>query len=495
MIFNQYNMDFYLTSLLSMSFILCINEKTPKFILQATVFIGFINAFLLTPILQEQILFANILILLLIALEILYLIDILFFFLKEKSKKVDFQINLEKQIKKISKISIKTRENTKLKGDFLARITHELRTPLNGILGSAHLILQTPLTPEQKSYVNTISLLGRKLLFIIGEILDFSKIDSRKITLEEVKFQLSFAMENILELLAPIAQETHVELVLNIDPKAPHGLIGDVGRIQQILTLLIENALRLNTTGGTISLNVEVQKEDDDEKSPTKLLFSVRDTQTVIGKEEFYKMFHAFSQPQHTQKRLNDGIGLGPSIAKKLARMMGGDITVACSPQQGSTFSLSLSFPWEGTVWTMDKTHSPAALTGQQESALAGPLHILVAEDNVVNQKIMEFMLHKLGHTCDVVANGNEVLEALTRTNYDVILMDLEMPEMSGLEAHQRIMQKHPLKRPHVVAVSAHEAAQEWPLCKKAGMDDYLTKPVDLVSLQNALSHVAKKLI
>lgn len=537
------------------------------------------------------------------------------------------QEDMEKRNLELYQFSEKAKESVRIKGEFLANMSHELRTPLNGILGSATLLIGTKLDQVQRNYLETLRICGNNLLVIINEILDYSKIEANKLELEHIPFEINACIENVFELLAPAAAAQNTELIYSIDYNVPEQTIGDYTRVQQVLTHLVDNAIKFTKNGYTF---VKVTMENNTNNKDL-IKFEVQDTGSGISKRDLNKLFKSFSQIDDSSTRKYGGTGLGLSIAKRLTELMGGQIGVESEIGKGSNFKFSIltdtfndsnhdieknrdikekkmhilnkivfileknTIQLESLkncceLWSMetytantveeflnischeapnfviistddydysnlinqvsqkylnqkiiylallknsntyysDEKYLPQGFTTaiskpirysqlfesfidsinstqrgsgtnvkQEQQILANlfPLRILVAEDNVVNQKLVTNMLKKFGYLCDIVANGNEVLESLTRNQYDIILMDVQMPELDGIEATKKICIKYPksTERPHIIAMTAHARGAEGQICLDAGMEGYLSKPIDLKELKQILEFWGNK--
>lgn len=530
------------------------------------------------------------------------------------------QDDMEKRNIEILHFAEKVKESTRLKGEFLANMSHELRTPLNGILGSATLLIGTKLNQEQRNYLETLRICGNNLLVIINEILDYSKLEANKLELEHIPFEINACIENVFELLAPAAAAQNTELLYTIDEDVFKIIVSDYTRIQQIITHLVDNAIKFTSDGYAL---VKVKNEKEDNKNFIR--FEIVDTGRGISKKDINKLFKSFSQVDDSSTRKYGGTGLGLSIAKRLTELLGGNIGVKSELEKGSVFSFTVEVNYEECLnaskdkenelvskllqlqnkiafiveknptqsqilqdklekWgietytaqsVQDAIEIPSqisptfvfiaidhfeyekirtsliskymdqqiifiallknsntyyseekiipngfvasvakplryshifdtlidSISAKKKGNIAGikleqskladiyPLRILVAEDNVVNQKLITNMLKKFGYLSDIVANGNEVIESLTRNSYDLILMDVQMPELDGIEATKRIIQKYPKSamRPHIIAMTAHARGAEGQVCLDAGMEGYLGKPIDMKELKQVL--------
>jgi len=360
----------------------------------------------------------------------------------------------------------------------LANMSHEIRTPMTGVIGFTNLLAATPLNAEQQDYVEQIRTSGEALLTLINDILDYSKTSAGKLTLESRPFDLRAAVEQAAGLLAVQAAGKQLPLTFSIDKSVPAIVIGDAVRLRQILVNLLGNAVKF-TDRGEVSLAVSARFCG---KNVYEVLFVVRDTGLGIAPEHQQHIFDSFSQVDPSISRKYGGTGLGLAISKSLAEQMGGGMSVESQLGCGSTFRFSIR------AEAAAPDSSPAKLQPGGVRADLPPMRVMVADDNVVNRKVLAITLERMGIHPELAANGAEVLEHLGRDSYDVILMDVQMPVMDGLEATRRIRQEIPASaQPRIIAMTAAAFPEDRANCIEAGMDDYVCKPVNVEELVQAL--------
>ncbi|GGF98460.1 PAS domain S-box protein [Paenibacillus abyssi] len=368
-----------------------------------------------------------------------------------------------------------------VKSKFLATMSHEIRTPLNGIVGMTQLLKETILSREQQEYLEYILKSEDALLAIINDILDFSKIDAG-MELEEEPFDLVACVEESLDILSTLAKEKDLEVNYMLDTEIPQYIVGDVTRLRQILINLIGNSLKFTASGGVF---LSVNKLNDLNNGQLELLFTVKDTGIGIPKDKQTLLFLPFSQVDSSTNRMYGGTGLGLAICKSLVELMGGEIW-AEPDSEGATFRFTIitqpADSWSSYHQAAD-TDMPAEVSAQ--------LRILIAEDNEINQKVLLYLLEKEGFHSDVVHNGYEVLEAIQHQSYDLILMDIEMPGLDGIEVAQMIRKNLPAQdQPKMVAVTANAFTEDKEKCLAVGMDDYISKPFNRTKLLQILKNL-----
>jgi TMAO reductase system sensor TorS len=365
------------------------------------------------------------------------------------------------------------------KSEFLAVMSHEIRTPMNGMLGMMQLALAEAANPSQKEYLETAQYSAEALLTILNDILDFSKLESGSLEFETVAFDVVKTIRSVINLMAARASEKGIALSYDYPESLPRFLQGDAGRLRQVLLNLIGNALKF-TEQGSIALRVVATDGAD------CLRFTVSDTGIGISPQAQGRLFQSFSQADNSITRRFGGTGLGLSICKKIVEMQGGRIGVDSRDGVGSDFWFELCLPPAPQLQVAAAT--PVAVARQ-----AGGMHILLAEDNEINQKVALSLLQKAGHRVQVAHDGREAVDALRNQVFDVVLMDMHMPEMDGLEAARAIRQMEgAAARVPIVALTAAGALSDIQTCMDAGMDYFLTKPIRMDRLRSILEELSE---
>lgn len=369
----------------------------------------------------------------------------------------------------------------KAKQQFLSNMSHEIRTPMNAIIGFTKVVLKTDLSVKQKEYLSAIKMSGEALIVLINDILDLAKVEAGKMTFEKIPFKMTLSLSAMLHLFEIKIQEKNLKLVKEYDKRIPGVLLGDPVRLHQIILNLLSNAVKF-TTKGKITVSVRLVDENEEKVS---IEFTVADTGIGIPGNKLEKIFENFQQASSGTSRLYGGTGLGLAIVKQLVESQGGSIHVRSKVNEGSDFSFILSF-----LKTNAKTESETELIELDADMIN--IHVLVAEDIALNQLLMKTLLDDFGFVCDIADNGKIALEKLQTKSYDIILMDLQMPEMNGFEATEYIRNEMKSNIP-IIALTADVTTVDLAKCKTVGMNDYIAKPVNERLLYNKMIGLMKK--
>jgi two-component system CheB/CheR fusion protein len=361
----------------------------------------------------------------------------------------------------------------KAKQQFLSNMSHEIRTPMNAIVGFTNVVLKTTLTEIQTEYVNAIKVSGDALIILINDILDLAKVDSGKMTFEQTEFNLSLSIKAMLQLFETKIKEKNLQLIFEYDDTIPQILIGDPLRLRQIILNLVSNAVKF-TNEGQLTIRVNTLKED---AQKIKIKFIIEDTGIGIPDNRLGQIFNSFEQAARETSRSYGGSGLGLAIVKQLVELQDGTLIIQSTEGKGSTF---------GFVLTFEKTNPKKNSLKKSEDVLvlkeiktnSKALKILVVEDIALNQLLMKIVLSDFGFTFDIADNGKIAIDLLQKNNYDIILMDLQMPEMNGFEATSHIRNVLNSQIP-IIALTADVTTVDLDKCTNVGMNDYISKPID----------------
>jgi PAS domain S-box-containing protein len=421
---------------------------------------------------------------------------------------------LEQKNEELEKALTAAREATRMKSRFLANMSHEIRTPMNGVLGMTDFLLSSGLNAEQQEYAESIKRLADSLLALINDILDLSRVEAGKLRLASAEFSLESAIAETAAIFALQARAKRLEFVSAVGPGVPARAIGDSGRLRQVLTNLLGNAIKF-TERGQVALKTELIGQTSE---GVRLKFTVHDSGIGIPSGEQGRLFDAFTQVDESNTRKYGGTGLGLAISKQLVELLGGEIGLESEPGRGSKFWFTANFgksaraeaPAPASNSNRPQAEAPPAplplvtksQTGTAQQRVEAPapsgkadagadksMRILLAEDNEINQRITLRLLQKLGLAADAVVNGREAVEALEKRTYDLVLMDCQMPDMDGFEATAVIRSRESKGRRHqtICALTANAMDGDRERCLAAGMDDYISKPVGLEKLREAL--------
>ncbi|XDD43182.1 ATP-binding protein [Leptospira sp. WS60.C2] len=417
--------------------------------------------------------------------------------IQQKNDKKSILNSLYTTQKRLQELYEEKEMASRAKSEFLASMSHEIRTPLNGVIGITQILFKTKLDEEQKSLLKTIADAGKALLHILNDILDFSKIDAGKLTIEQVPFHLQYLIKEIFDLFAIEANTKHLDLTYHIESDIPEVLVSDPGRIRQILFNLIGNALKF-TESGYVNLNIKRKDE--------MILFEIKDSGIEISKEKQSSLFQKFSQVDASTSRKYGGTGLGLAISERLVKLLDGKIGVESEEGVGSTFwcllPLSIAESDESTRHQNQNAFLHVQHSGFNSlppSFIENLTHqtFLIVEDNLLNQKVIGGLLKKHRIPFDLAENGKVAWEMCKKKDYDLILMDCEMPVMDGFEATRKIRELETSKpqKSIIIAVTAHVLSEHQNKCSEVGMDGFISKPFYIEDLLKAYSEILRKKI
>ena len=408
-------------------------------------------------------------------------------------KKIETQLNeaivfaeMATQIAEMAKSKAETstliaETAVKAKQQFLSNMSHEIRTPMNAIIGFTKVLLKSDLTAKQKEYLSAIKMSGDALIVLINDILDLAKVDAGKMVFEKIPFKMRLSISAMLHLFETKIQEKNLKLVVDYDKTIPEVLLGDPVRLHQIILNLLSNAVKF-TAKGKIYVSIRLLSNNTDN---AEVLFSIKDTGIGIPDEKMVKIFENFQQASSGTSRLYGGTGLGLAIVKQLVESQGGTIQVASKVNEGSTFSFTLRFQ------KTDEETFEEIIDEKLDDEIKN-LKVLVVEDIPLNQLLMKTLLDDFGFERDIADNGKIAIEKLKTKDFDIILMDLQMPEMNGFEATDYIRNVMHSNIP-IIALTADVTTVDLAKCKAVGMNDYIAKPVDERILYSKIIGLIKK--
>ncbi len=388
---------------------------------------------------------------------------------------------------------------SRVNSEILVNMSHELRTPMNAILGNTDLLLDTPLETRQREFAVDVRVSGGALLTMIDDMLEYSSLDMGGVKFDSRPFEVKQWLSTSIASLTAIAEAKGLAVSVQVDPDVPPVVLGDFNRLRRVLVNLVSNAIKF-TKKGEISITISVGEH---QTNRVRLRCIVRDTGIGIPTDQLHRVFKTFGQIDASLKRRTNGVGLGLALSKRLVERMGGRMTVTSKPGEGSVFAFEFEaeISQKESVVMAANADVPKSVVGNPVPVVAADVtskaslcRILLAEDNLINQKVALAMLKKLGYDADLVGNGVLAVQAAEKKQYDVILMDVQMPEMDGLEATRTILARSDdARRPTIIGFTAHVLAADKEQCYAAGMVDIVAKPTELPMLRDAIERAMSR--
>ena len=403
-----------------------------------------------------------------------------------RAQRVRLEAMVRQRTQELEEEKQRTEQASLAKSEFLANMSHEIRTPMNGVLGMLQLLAPSQTTSEQHEYLDAARSSAESLLVLLNDILDLSKVEAGKLDLESIPFSLEHCVEGAVQTVSTRAREKGLDLRWTIDPAVPRFLTGDPVRLRQVLINLLGNAVKFTERG---KVAVVVDRLGTGKADDMAVHFAVADTGIGIAADKQAGIFEAFSQADTSTTRKFGGTGLGLSICSRLVQIMGGKIWVESKPEWGSTFHFTAAFRAASRMPSSTEKDEVQVNVRPRSCQTLESLRILVAEDNPINQKVVVRLLERRGHSVVIAENGRRAVDFAKDPSFDVILMDLQMPEMDGFEATHAIREWQQVSalRVPIIAMTACAMAGDQEKCLGAGMDAYITKPVDAEQLYSVI--------